>query len=80
MVLRILIVDDNRDTLKRYIKSLKRRIRSEFFNVAIKQNTESKFIIEVEGCDSVITALKKLRNQPFEILIVDLRIPGPSGQ
>ena len=80
MVLRILIVDDNRDTLKRYIKSLKRRIRSEFFNVAIKQNTESKFIIEVEGCDSVITALKKLRNQPFEILIVDLRIPGSSGQ
>lgn len=36
MVLRILIVDDNRDIFKRYIKFLKCRIRFEFFNVVIK--------------------------------------------
>ncbi|NEQ71905.1 MAG: response regulator [Okeania sp. SIO2C9] len=81
MVLRILIVDDNRDTLKRYVKSLKRRVRLESFNFfGTPQDLDSKSPIEIEECDSVIAALKKLRNQPFEILIVDLKIPGSSGQ
>ncbi|MDJ0517541.1 MAG: response regulator [Trichodesmium sp. MO_231.B1] len=80
MVLRILIVDDNRDTLKRYVKSLKRRVRSESLNFGTPQDLNSKSTIEIEECDSVIAALKKLRSQPFEILIVDLKIPGSSGQ
>lgn len=80
MVLKILIVDDNRDTLKRYVKSLKRRVRSESFNFGTPQDLNSQSTIEVEECDSVIPALKKLRNQPFEVLIVDLKIPGSSGQ
>ncbi|NEO55071.1 MAG: response regulator [Okeania sp. SIO3B5] len=80
MVLRILIVDDNRDTLKRYVKSLKRRLRLESFNFGTTQDLDSKSPIEIEECDSVIAALKKLRNQPFEILIVDLKIPGSSGE
>lgn len=80
MLLRILIVDDNRDTLKRYVKSLKRGIRLESLNFSTPQDLDSKSPIEIEECDSVIPALKKLRTQPFEILIVDLKIPGSSGE
>ncbi|NEN90090.1 MAG: response regulator [Okeania sp. SIO3H1] len=80
MLLRILVVDDNRDTLKRYVKSLKRGLRLESFNFGAPQDLDSKSPIEIEECDSVIAALKKLRNQPFEILIVDLKIPGSSGE
>lgn len=80
MVLRILVVDDNRDSLKQYVRSLQRRVRAKPFNFGIQQSFDSKSLIEVEGCDSVLISLNKLRNQRFEVLIVDLKIPGSSGQ
>ncbi|WP_414546049.1 response regulator [Nostoc sp. CCY0012] len=80
MALRILVVDDNRDTLRAYIKSLQRKVKSKGFDLGGSQLINTQFLIEVEGCDSVLVALEKLRNQPFEVLIVDLKIPGSSGQ
>ncbi len=68
MPLRILIVDDNRDLLASYTKELLRQIRP----------TNSS--VEVDGVDRIAVALDKLQNHQFEILVVDLKIPGPSGE
>lgn len=68
MPLRILIVDDNRDLLASYTKELLRQIRP----------TNSS--VEVNGVDRIALALDKLENDEFEILVVDLKIPGLSGE
>lgn len=80
MTLRILIVDDNRDTLRAYVKSLQRKVRSKDFGFSVQQPLDSGASIEVESCDSVPEAISKLVNRSFEVLIVDLKIPGSSGQ
>lgn len=67
MPVRILVVDDNRDTLRTYAKALQ---------VKIKPQDQS---FEVEDADTVSLALKKLKEKPFELLVVDLKIPGLSG-
>lgn len=67
MPIRILVVDDNRDTLRTYIKALLRRIKP-------------REGVEVEEADTVSLALEKMSAQPFEILVVDLKIPGSSGE
>lgn len=79
MAIRILVVDDNRDTLRTYTKALQRRIKLKEWDWSSPRTaTESPF--EVEEADTVSLALEKLRIQPFEILVVDLKIPGSSGE
>ena len=79
MATRILVVDDNRDTLRTYVKALRLRIRpKEWKNTLSGEITEP--LIEVEDADTFTLALQKLREKPFEILVVDLKIPGPSGE
>jgi CheY-like chemotaxis protein len=75
MSLKILVVDDNRDTLRSYLKALKRKISSDIFTQGI-----DKAKIEVEEADNVSLALEKLRTRSFEILVVDLKIPSSTGE
>lgn len=69
MEVKILLVDDNRDTIRMYMKALRRRVQAE-----IDQT------IKMDYADSYRTAIQKLTEDFFEILIVDLKIPGPSGE
>lgn len=79
MSIKILIVDDNRDTLRTYTRALQRRVKLDDF----RRNPVTKDLsaqIEIESADTVSSALDRLRRHPFELLIVDLKIPGPSGE
>lgn len=79
MPIRILVVEDNLDTLRIYIKALRGRIKPKEWNQSsLAGDTES--LLEVEEADTVSLALEKLRAQPFEILVVDLKIPSSSGE
>ena len=79
MPIRILVVDDNRDTLRTYVKALLRRIKPKEGARSLSES-ETRSPLEVEEADSVSIALEKLKAQPFEILVVDLKIPGSSGE
>ncbi|MCU0289559.1 MAG: response regulator, partial [Acidobacteria bacterium] len=79
MPLRILVVDDNRDTLRTYVKALEKKLKAKKWD----QNIPKIFndgLLEVDDADTVSIALKKLKGQLFEILVVDLKIPGLSGE
>lgn len=64
----ILIVDDNRDTLRSYKRALSRRLRLPDLTIG--------------EADTFPLCLAKLQNAnaPVEVLVVDLRIPGPNGE
>lgn len=79
MSIRILVVDDNHDALNIYTKALLRNIKPKEWHHTLKESL-GRSPIEVEVADSVSLALAKLRAQPFEILVVDLKITGPSGE
>lgn len=79
MSIGILVVEDNRDTLRTYIKALLRRVKIRDWDSKLISN-EKKPSVEVEGADTVSIALEKLKKDPFEILVVDLKIPGSSGE
>jgi len=76
MSIRILIVDDNRDTLRTYVKTLLRSIKSK---ESLSENGNYE-LIEVEDADTFSLAIEKLKTQRFDILVVDLKIPSPSGE
>jgi len=67
MPVKILLVDDNQDTLRVYRKALSKKIKS-------------SDTIEIESADTVLSTLEKLRSQVFDILVVDLKIPGTDGE
>lgn len=79
MATRILIVDDNRDTLRTYKKALLRNMKPKE-GKAFSLDEVTDPVIVVEDVDTVPLGLQKLRTHPFEILVVDLKIPGSSGQ
>jgi len=79
MTTRILLVDDDLDTLRTYKKALFRSMKPQKVE-ALSTNRVTEIEIVVEEADTVSLALKKLRSQPFEILVVDLKIPGLSGE
>lgn len=76
-MLRILVVDDNRDTLRIYIKTILRKLR-----LKESENKLTVREIEVEGVDTVYLALEQLAviEKSIEILVVDLKIPGSLGE
>ncbi|MCI0490576.1 MAG: response regulator [Blastocatellia bacterium] len=79
MSIRVLIVDDNRDTLRAYTKALQRKIKM----IGRDRNSmegSPLSLLEVENADTITLAREKLKAKPFDILIVDLKIPGPSGE
>jgi CheY-like chemotaxis protein len=78
MSIRILVVDDNRDALKTYIKALQLRIRPKEGERPLPGELVEP-LIEVEDADTVSLALQKLGTHLFDILVVDLKIPGSSG-
>lgn len=78
MPVRILVVDDNRDTLRTYTKALLRNIKPKVWGRG-SQESESQLFVEIEEADTVSLALGKLRNQSLDLVVVDLKIPGISG-
>ena len=76
---RILLVDDNLDTLKTYTKFLLLGTKAKERECRLA-NGIIEPVIEIEDADAVSLALQKLRAQAFDILVVDLKIPGSSGQ
>jgi len=79
MPIRILIVDDNRDTLKTYARAILRNIKAREIN----QNSSEGYILqlpEIDEADTILVAKEKLISKSFDLLIVDLKIPGSWGQ
>lgn len=79
MPIRILVVDDNSDTLRAYIKALHRGIKQGGVTNGLSRR-ETELPLKVESANTISVALNKIRTQPFEILVVDLKIPGLSGE
>lgn len=79
MPIRILVVDDNRDTLRTYVKALGRKLKAKKWDRHTPKRLNNG-VIDIEDADTVSLALEKLHKQQFEILIVDLKIPGLSGE
>jgi FixJ family two-component response regulator/Cdc6-like AAA superfamily ATPase len=78
MPTKILVVDDNRDTLRTYTKALLRKVRPQTSSLNFPDKEAA--VIEVADADTISIALEKLKKQRFDILIVDLRIPGLAGE
>ncbi|UCH96658.1 MAG: response regulator [Candidatus Aminicenantes bacterium] len=78
MSVRILLVDDNRDTLRVYKKALTKKIKVNGSNYTLSPK-EKTGMVEVEEADTISLALEKLKTQSYDILVVDLKIPGSDG-
>ena len=76
MAINILLVDDNRDTLRTYTKAILRKIKPNENSI----NITEKGFVQIEDADTVTLAFKKLQTQSFDLLVVDLKIPSPSGE
>jgi len=76
--IRVLLVDDNKDALQTYAKALLRTIRCNDSRVEKKQFRPESYI-EVETADTVSSSFNKLKSLRFDILIIDLKIPGLTG-
>ena len=74
---RILIVDDIPEDLRRYTKALLRNLSVQR---GIPETPQAEVQLDVDGADTFSGALKKLKSQPFDLFIVDLKIPGPDGR
>ncbi len=79
MSIRILLIDDDLDTVRAYQKALKRKleIRGKHLVTGLEKPEES---LQLEIAETVPAALKKMENQRFDILVVDLKIPGSDGE
>jgi len=78
MTVKILVVDDDLKTLKLYIRALKKEIKVKEKNLLLSSARET--MIEVEEADTVPLALEKLKSQSYDIVVVDLKIPGSDGK
>jgi len=79
MSLRILLVDDNPDILRAYTKALLREITPRHWNKGLFEGTEAPHV-DVVSADTSALAMQRLREETFDILVVDLKIPGPAGE
>ncbi len=75
---RILLVDDDNQTLRMYEEALLRAIKPQEQTLSSSKKTP-RSSLKVESADTVELAFEKLRAQQFEILVVDLKIPGLMG-
>jgi CheY-like chemotaxis protein len=69
MSLRILLVDDNPDILRTYTKALRREIVPRPWNTNLFGSGTAA--IDVISADTSALAIKKLREESFDILVVD---------
>ena len=79
MGIRILVVDDNTDNLRTYVKALTRKLKSKALKPGVSKSS-IEATVEVEGADTVTIANEKMQNQIFDLLVVDLKIPGFTGK
>ncbi|MEW6377901.1 MAG: response regulator [Thermodesulfobacteriota bacterium] len=79
MATRILLIDDDLDTLRTYKKALLRSVKPNE-SEPLSSSKIIEPIIVIEDVDTVSLGLEKLRTQSFEIVVVDLKIPGLSGE
>ena len=71
----ILLVDDNPDALKTYSRALIRRV-----HFPASRNAQLPALtLDIICVESVAEALDKLRTDPIDIVVVDLRLPGLSS-
>ena len=78
MRVKILLVDDNRDILSSYNIALQQLLeKGESTDIYLSEMKISALDIEI--ADAVELAVDKLNTQKFDILVVDLKIPGFSG-
>jgi len=80
MSLKILVVEDNLDTLWIYCRAIIRRTKPDEVKKDGQSATKEEAIVEVEQSDSVSDALSKLRSGRYDLLVVDLKIPGTTGE
>src|SRR5512138_1000374 len=73
MTIKILIVDDNRDTLRMYSKAILKNKQ------LIVMGAFQEVALNIDTADDVVSAFEKIEAGEFDILIVDLRIPGLTG-
>src|SRR6266566_4143984 len=78
MPTRILVVDDDRVHLRTYLKAILRAGNSAMYGTGANEGTSPS--VEVIDADKVADALGRMRTERFEILVVDLKIPGSAGQ
>jgi len=78
MPTRVLVVEDNPRTLEIYKSALERKVMAAGSFGSPDGGTLVP--LQVEGADTVAVALKKLRSHVFDLLVVDLKIPGLSGE
>ncbi|MGA7576620.1 MAG: response regulator [Desulfobaccales bacterium] len=77
MPIRILIVEDNHDIRKAYIKELLRNLKHTKWYQTFPEDLSNPDV-EIDDTATVENAFEKLRSHQFDILIVDLKIPGVS--
>jgi DNA-binding NtrC family response regulator len=80
MSIKILVVDDNRDNLRSYVKELERHVKAKQWNSNSFYGSDSALSPSVESADTVSKALEKLRDNNYSILVIDLKIPSSSGE
>lgn len=80
MSIKILVVDDNRDNLRIYVKELERHVKAKQWNSNLFHGSDSALSPSVESADTVSKALEKLRDNHYSILVIDLKIPSSSGE
>lgn len=78
MPIRVLVIEDNRRTLEIYKQALTRKVMA--VGHLGTAGADAPVPLEVEEADTVSLALKKLRSQLFDLLVVDLKIPGLDGE
>lgn len=78
MLTRILVVDDDAVHLAAYVHAIASATTPQ--DPALGAPGGSGPAVEVIFADTVVDATNKMRSERFEILIVDLKIPGSSGQ
>lgn len=78
--MKILIIDDNLDTINLYSEAIFHRLATVESKLGKHAMSNGKEYLEVDGAYSVSNALSKLQSGRYDLLIVDLKIPGTSGE
>jgi len=78
MVTRILVVDDSPEHLKAYSELLRNVVGPK--SSSVERDEGDSVVGDVVSVNNVRDAMQRLRSELFGIVIVDLKLPGSSGQ